>query len=262
MTLLVAHVLGSSMAASARPALTFLVVQVTVASAMWATGAAPPAALAWLLSPAAMAVAGTAAFVELLAQADEDLSEILRELHVDHVLGAMSSMTSELLFVAFGADAGVGQPGGVAGAIQVAEQAGLPWWGDVGVVAAALVVTMAMSWVRGEIHEALEAVQLKSVWQRLEAGGVLVVLALALFSPAVGLVVLVLLAVALALVGLSIHQLEGWADDRSRTDCPACGHRVRVEATLCSSCRTALAPSAGPLAEISVRQRIARLRSG
>jgi len=260
MILLAGHVLGTSMAASARPALTFLVVQVAVASTTWATGDVAPAAVGWLLSPAAMTVAFVAALIEVLAKADEDLSEILRELHVDHVLGAMSSMTAALLFVAFGADQGVGQPGGVAGAIQVAEAAGLPWWGDAGVVVAALLVTLAVSWIRGEIHEALEAVQLAVVWQRIEAGGVLVVLALALFSPAVGLVVMLVLAASLGLVGLGLGRLEAWADQRRRRDCPACAHRARVEATLCSGCGGRLEPTDGPLAEVPFRERLAALR--
>jgi hypothetical protein len=105
-------------------------------------------------------------------------------------------------------------------------------------------VALGVSWARGHLHRLLGAVRSEVAdprrWlSRLEGGGALGVAVAALLAPvlAVGLVLLA------ALVGLAVARLARAVEAAWRRPCPACGAAIRVEASRCPRCRTAVEPA-------------------
>jgi len=102
-------------------------------------------------------------------------------------------------------------------------------------------VALAVSFLRGRVHRLLAAARTEVVnprrWlSRLEGGGALGVAAAALLAP----VLAVALVVAAALVGVAVARTARAVEAAWRRPCPRCGAAIRVEASRCPRCRSAV----------------------
>ncbi len=259
---------GPAITSAARPAVTFAAVQLLVAGAVRFDLASLPPAMGWLISIPAIAVALTLAVLETAAHHDGTIADLVQRAGLQHLLGAFGAFSSALLFSAMGLPeeeaarlGDAGPTGDLAAATYLVASAEVPTATKVGVLGAALGVNLGLSWVRGAIVQALADVELHALWARLETGGVLVVLALVIVLPWFAFALLVLAALAMALVGLSVRAASYVADRRARVACERCGHRVRAEASRCPSCHGARTPTVWLVADATVGQRFAALKT-
>lgn len=238
---------GGAITSAARPALTFLVVQLFAAALVRLDYATLPPSFAWLVSIPAIAVAALLAVLELMAQHDE-IGSVLRDLHVEPLLGAFGAFSVGLLFAALGlpeADAQAllpTQAADLARATHSAVASDASEGMKLAVIGASVALNLGLSWLRGQVMDWLAQLALDESWARLESGGVLAALVLMVFFPVIALVLLVLIAAALGALGLVIHGAQRLIDRLERAPCPGCGAAVRPEASLCASCRRELEP--------------------
>ena len=94
----------------------------------------------------------------------------------------------------------------------------------------------------GPVLEFLHTFELSKVWLRLETGGVVVVLAMLPLMPVVMVILVVLFSLVLGAVAWTVRGTRQFLDQRVRVPCSHCGHAVRPEASVCSSCGGALEP--------------------
>src|SRR5690554_2768674 len=97
-----AMIFGPAITSAARPAATFWGVQIVVAVLVHQDLASLPQAMQWLVSPAALVVAGVLAGAEIAAKHDPDIAGVLRDVGVDNITGAFGAFSAALLFAALG----------------------------------------------------------------------------------------------------------------------------------------------------------------
>lgn len=243
---LLAHTFGPAITAASRPGLTFGVIQLVVALLVRTGHATIAPGLAWLISPLAIGFGVLFAVLETLAKHDPDVAALMRDLHIDHALGAFGGFASALLFSALGLPPEAGQPAGGESDLSVAVQLASSGEHAPAVRAAAIggavVLNLGLGWVRAKLIDVLDDLSLSALWARLETGGVLALLILLPLLPLVALAFLVIATIALSLLAVGARLTELALDRRSRVPCTACGERVRQEASLCSACRAELRP--------------------
>lgn len=258
-----AMTVGPSITAAARPAVTFLAVQVVVAIMVAQDVAALPAALEWLVSVPAIVVAAVLAGLETAAKHDPDIAAVLRDLQVDNLTGAFGAFTAALLFAALGmpeADATalvdgapvpVGDDGGVLDATAAAASSDLGTPVQVGAVGAAVGINLGLTWLRSQLLAFVDDFDLGRLWARIETGGVVGVLILLPLLPLIIFSFLVFFALALAAGALAARAAQRAMDRRARVECDSCGYAVRKEASLCPECKTAREPAMGHASGVS-----------
>jgi len=247
-----AQTFGASFTSAARPGLTFFAVQCFAAVMVRMDMAVLPEALSWLVSFPAIGVAATMAVLELIAQHEEEVSEVLRELKIDHLLGAFGAFSATLMFAALGlpeeeaqALMGVSSAAGtdLVNAVEQTAQTEQSTQMQMGALGAAVSINLALTWVRGRIHEVLDEFDLKGIWQKIETGSVGGLLVVLIFLPLVALFMVAFLTVVLFVMGLLISRMQKWRDQNSRIACVHCQHMVRIEAHRCLACKGELIPS-------------------
>ncbi|HCH64615.1 MAG TPA: hypothetical protein DFR83_17545 [Deltaproteobacteria bacterium] len=245
--------LTPAITATARPAVTFAVVQSIAALLVWNGEATIPDGLAWLVSPAAVLFGLVFAALETLARHDPDFEELLADVHLDKVVGAFGALAAPLLFATMGlpeTDAlalGTGPAAAasdpIGAALATAVAADRPPAVTAAAVGGAIGINAALTWARSEILEFLHTFELSKVWLRLETGGVVVVLALLPLMPVLMVVLVALFSMVLGGVAWTVRETRRVLDQRARVSCGHCGHRVRPEASLCPSCGEAIEPT-------------------
>jgi len=264
-----AQTFSASFTSAARPGLTFFAVQCFAAVMVRLDMAVLPGALSWLVSFPAIGIAATLAVLELIAQHEEEVSEVLRELKIDHLLGAFGAFSATLMFSTLGLPEveaqelmGVSSAAGtdLANAVQQTTQTEHPTEVQVAAIGSAVSINLALTWVRGKIHEVLDEFDLKGIWQKIETGSVGGLLIVVIFLPVVALVVVAFLSIALFVMGLLISRVQQWHDQNSRVDCVHCEHQVRVEAHRCPACKGALVPNSNLGLPSSTSVRIGQLK--
>ena len=239
-----ALVFTPALTGAARPGMTFAVVQLFVAVLVRFDWVVLNDSLLWLVSMPAIAAGLVLGLAETLAQHDPDVAELLRELHVDHVLGAFGTFSAALLLSSLGLPESGTSPTANAGfAAQLAIAADQPLPVQFASLSAAVGLNLTLVRLRAEALEFLDQVDLSGLWARVETGGIAGVLVLLPFLPVLMLGMILAATVALWMVGGAIRAMDEVRDRRRRTACPACGARVRMEATRCTACRGALSPT-------------------
>lgn len=265
-----AMTIGPSITAAARPAATFLGVQIIVAVLVAQDLATLPQMMQWLISVPAIVVAAVLAGLETAAKHDPDIAAILRDVQLDNLTGAFGAFTAALLFAALGlpeAQAAALMEGGaepvgsdLAGGAGLAGSAGLAGGGglleatataassehgtavQIGAVSGAVGLNLGLTWMRSQVLEFVDDFELGKIWARIETGGVVGVLILLPLLPLVAFGFLSFFAVLFAAVAFAVRLAQKAADRRARVACETCGYQVRVEATLCPECRTEREP--------------------
>jgi len=244
-----AQSISTSISSTSRPALTFFVIQVSIyiSSMLGYTNVVPQ--FEWLISPATIAIAGILTVVEFFAQHDEDISSLLIDFKAMHLLSAFGAFSSALLFSSLGLpleDAMQYIDGDTQNELLSQTQKVVMSSHDtstqVGVIFGSVTGNLVLSHFRAEFHEWLEELSLLKAWQRIETGGVLGALIILLIAPILCLILLILALVGGLILGIAIKRVQKVIDDKSRTNCPECDHRVRKEAILCCSCGIDLEP--------------------
>lgn len=250
-----AMTVGPSITAAARPAVTFLAIQLTVAGLVRYDLAALPGSLAWLVSLPAIVVAAVLAGLETAAKHDPDVAAVLRDLKIDNLTGAFGAFSAALLFSALGlpesdaatlVEEGAVGGGGLLDATAAAVRADHGGAVQVGAIAGAVGLNLGLTWFRSGLLEFLDDFELGKLWARIETGGVVGVLILLPFLPLIALAFMALFALGLVVVSLMARAAARWVDQRSRVECESCGYQVREEASLCPKCRTQRTPASEP----------------
>ena len=227
----VAEVAGVSGLAASRPALTLLVIQLAfLLREKLAEGPPPPHH--WLASPVAVGVGLLAVILEIVIEHEDDLEELLRHLHLDKVLRAACVVATTQLLIT----EGLASPDPLVPTV-------IPTWKQVGIVAGAVGLNLALTMGRGWLLSRLGDLGIKRIWQRLETGGVVVFLGLLLVSPVLVIAILGGLVLCLAAAGLVVRAVDLARDRASRQACPHCQERIRVEATRCKKCHGEVMPA-------------------
>jgi hypothetical protein len=250
-----AMTVGPSITAAARPAVTFLAIQLTVAGLIQYELATVPDSFAWLVSLPAIVVAIVLAALETAAKHDPDVAAVLRDLKVDNLTGAFGAFSVALLFSALGlpeseatalVEEGAIGGGGLLDATATAVSTDHGGAVQTGAIAGAVGLNLGLGWLRSGLLEFVDDFELGKLWARIETGGVVGVLVLLPFLPLVALAFMVLFAIGLVIVSVMARAASNFVDQRSRVVCDTCGYRVRVEASLCPECRTGRQPAAEP----------------
>ena len=131
----------------------------------------------------------------------------------------------------------------VARAVAIIEASQARGAGKVFLFAAALALQFAMTWVRGEIKELAEELELEQLWAWLETGGVTVGVVLLVLAPAVMLLFAIGLVVMSVGALLTVRLGRIALDAARRRPCPACAARIRIEACRCPKCKAEVAPT-------------------
>jgi hypothetical protein len=251
-----AMTLGPSITATARPAVTFWAVQLTVAALVYQQLVSVPDSLAWMISTQAIVVVGILAGLEAAARHDPDIAALLRDLQLDKITGALGALTSALLFVTLGlpeteaaaiVEGAAPTPSG--GVLEATAQAAASERGDavkVGAVGGAIGINMGLSWMRAQLLSFVDDFELGRWWARIETGGVVGLLVVLPLLPLLALAMLVVWSLLLSAVALTARAAQRAIDEHRRVPCPSCEHRVRVEASLCPECGEPLEPTAEP----------------
>ena len=264
-----AQTFSASFTSAARPGLTFFAVQCFAAVLVRLDRAVLPETLSWLVSFPAIGIAATLAVLELIAQHEEEVSEVLRELKIDHLLGSFGAFSATLMFASLGlpeteaqelmtASSAAGTD--LATAVQHATQTEHANEVQMAAIGAAVTINLSLTWVRGKIHEVLDAFDLKGIWQKIETGTVGGLLIVVIFMPVVALFVVGLLSIVLLGIGLLISRAQRWHDQNSRVTCSHCEHNVRIEAHRCPACKGALVPGCNLGMPSTTRVRIGQLK--
>jgi hypothetical protein len=294
---LIARLTGFAAAAAPMPATTFFAVQLVLAVLVRFDRLDLPPEAAWTVSFVAVGIGLVGAVFEWIAKLTDDVEEVLRDLHLDKLLGAVSTFAVSAMLV-LAASAGhqaaealetsaelQGVPPAVveqitamgldwaeralpeapaesgdareaqqrteaeqdlAGAVALIEASTRPGWQKLLVLLVAVALNMGLTTLRAELWERLEPVleglSLERMARFLESGGALLALLLVALAPIVLLVLLVLFTLALGVLLLALRGLDKVRDEARRRPCPHCGHRRRVEASLCPACHQALEP--------------------
>ncbi len=249
---------GPSIAATARPATAFLVIQLTVIGLVNQEMATVPVAFEGLLSMPIVGVVAILALLETAAAHDPDISTLLRDFNVDRVTGAFGALGCALLFVALGmpesvASAMVDGPADVVtasgGILDAAGEAAATEHStgiQTLVVGLAVALNLGLVWLRSQLLLFIYEFELGKLWARIETGGVVGLLILLPFFPLIIFGVLVLLACAMAALALAARTASHIIDRRSRIPCEGCGEKIRVESSLCPKCGAKRQPTAAP----------------
>jgi hypothetical protein len=254
-----AMTIGPAITAAARPAATFLGVQIIVALLVAQDLATLPQMMQWLVSVPAIVVAAVLAGLETAAKHDPDIAAILRDVQLDNLTGAFGAFTAALLFAALGMpeaqaagliEGGVDPigggdlegAGGLFGATATAASSEQSTALQVGAVGGAVGLNLGLTWMRSQILEFVDDFELGKVWARVETGGVIGVLILLPLLPLLAFGFLVFFALFFAAVAFAVRLAQKAADRRARVACDTCDYQVRVEATLCPECKTEREP--------------------
>lgn len=134
----------------------------------------------------------------------------------------------------------------LAQAVAIVEGSTRPGWQKLLVLLVAVGLNLGLTSLRAELWERLEplleGLNVERIVRFLEGGGALLALLLVALAPVILLVLLVLFTLALGALLLVLKGIEKVRDDTRRRPCPHCGHRRRMEASLCPSCHEALEP--------------------
>jgi len=244
-----ALMVGPSITAAARPAVTFLAVQLTVVGLIHYELATVGSDFAWLISPPAIVVAAVLASLESAAKHDPDFAALLRDFRVDNITGAFGAFSAALLFTTLGlpdAEAASLVEGadssGLLQATATAITADRSSLVQISAIGGALGMNLGLTWLRSELLEFVDDFDLGKWWARLETGGVVGVLVLLPFLPVIVLVFVITFAVVLSVVALVSRAAAKLADERARVACEECGYAVREEASVCPDCGTSRTP--------------------
>lgn len=253
-----AMIFGPAITSTARPAATFLAVQITVVALVYRDLAAVPEWLDVLVSVPVIAFVGVLAALEMVATHDPDIAAILRDLNVDRVAGAFGALSAALLFSALGLPeaeamglvegqgAVLATAGGVFDATGAAVAADFNTAIQVVAIGLAVALNIGLTRLRAGLLLFVDEFRLGTLWARIETGGVVGVLILLPLFPLVVLAFLTLLMVGLALFSAAVWSASKTMDQRFRTPCKECGHRLRVEASRCPQCGDEREPTARP----------------
>ena len=236
MITLVAEVLAGTVASTARPAATLLVVQCLARWALHTGHATPSTTMGWAVADPAIVAAAVLALLEYLLHREGTFARALRQAKIERALSLAGTLAVSLVFTTLGVPAPAGAPD-LSEAAAVAQASTRPAWVTGPLVLGAMGANYAMGWARGELMERLEDMDLDDVWRRIEGGGVVAVLLVLALSPVLAVVLAVLAAGALAAVGLGVRAWARARDRRARRACPGCGYAAREEASRCAGCK-------------------------
>ncbi|MFP4600695.1 MAG: hypothetical protein ACLFVJ_20745 [Persicimonas sp.] len=275
-----AMTIGPSITAAARPAATFLGVQLVVALLVHQELAAVPLVMQWLISAPAIVAAAVLAGLETAAKHDPDIAAILRDMQVDNVTGAFGAFSAALLFAALGmpeAEAaalvdgaadpmndpldgpnGDSETGGVLGAVATAAASEHRMEVQTAAVGLGLGLNLGLTWLRSQFLEFIDDFELGRMWARIETGGVVGVLILLPLLPLVAFGFLVFWTALLVIVALAARAAQRVADRRARVPCENCDYQVREEASLCPKCKTERQPITEPASGVGAAWRALR----
>ena len=246
---LFSQTITASIASSSRPALTFTVIQMSIAVMVYLDWVLLPDSFVWLIDTPALFIASALTISEYLAQHDENMAELLRELQLDKILAAFGAFSSALLFVSLGLPeeeaSGLIAPSdsmGLAATTEAMSQSQYSTPVQITAVVGSLGLNLTLGHVRSVLYDYLAEIELGQLMQRLETGGVVVALALLLFSPFLALAFFIVLLVIMTVFGLVVRSISRMLDSRSRTACPCCNAIVRKEALICFECDSPLTP--------------------
>lgn len=252
-----AMTLGPAITSAARPAATFWGVQLMVSVFVYQELASVPAAMQWLISPAALLLAGALAGLETAAKHDPDIAGVLRDLKLDNVTGAFGAFSAALLFAALGmpeaqasalidTEAAANLTHTTLGLLSLSESgtAAEPGFGvQAAIIGAAVALNLGLTWLRSQFLEFVDDFGLGALWAKLETGGVVGVLILLPFLPLIVFAFLIIFALLLSALALAARRAERSADRRARLACANCGYQLRAEASLCAACKTERTPT-------------------
>jgi hypothetical protein len=252
--------IGPAITAAARPAASFLGVQIIVAIMVAQEFASLPESMQWLISVPALVVAAVLAGLETAAKHDPDIAAILRDLQVDNLTGAFGAFTAALLFAALGipeaqaaalvegarSAGGAGLAANAGGLLDATATAASSEHGTalkVGAIGGALGLNLGLTWMRSQILEFVDDFELGRLWARIETGGVVGVLILLPLLPLIAFGFLLFFALVFVAVAFAVRLARRVADERARGGCETCDYQVRAEATLCPECKTEREPA-------------------
>jgi hypothetical protein len=234
---LVSQQLAASLVATSRPALALLGVQLGLRYVLPHLQQGPAG---WAVGWTAIAAVAVLAVLEHVAQREETLARVLRDLHLERAFSLAGTLAVGLLHLAAGSTEALPVPAEVPGTVEAAERAGLsPWAGGLATLGA-LGASVFLTGMRQKLLEALEGVELDNLWRRLEGGGVLAALVVMIFAPVLALVTLLGFAAGTLALAWGARAWARARDARARRPCPACGYAARVEASCCAGCRAQL----------------------
>lgn len=256
--------LSASITSASRPALTFFVIQLSIFISSNFDWLVIEPNMEWMLHPGAMLVGAVLAILEGVSLHDEDIAMFLHDFKIQQFMATLGTFSSALLFTSIGlpseeaiqmmneltttatmaATAGVNPEAIEATKVIVKSYAGDndPKMIQMGTIATAVGSNFILTYGRGYLQEYIDDLELLSLWQKIETGGVIGALIVLLFAPLLCFIFLLgILAVGL-FFGLMLRGVQKLQDDMARYECPNCMHRVRKEAILCSSCHTGLTP--------------------
>jgi|GEM_PF-2469487 len=256
-----AMTLGPAITSAARPAATFWGVQIMVSILVYQDLASLPQTMQWLISPAALLLAGVLAGLETAAKHDPDIAGVLRDLKLDNLTGAFGAFSAALLFAALGmpeaqasalidtaADPDTAAnlthaTSGLLSSTATATAAEQGFGLQAGIIGAAVTLNLGLTWLRSQLLEFVDDFDLGAAWAKLETGGVVGVLILLPFLPLIVFAFLILFALLFSTLAICARSAERAADQRARVACETCGYRLRAEASLCVECKTERTPT-------------------
>jgi hypothetical protein len=244
---LAAKTMAPAVSASARPALTFAVVDVAAAIAVRHGHASLPPSSAWLVSTTMIVVAVVFAIVEAIAHHDTDIAAILRDVHADKMLTVFGALSSAALLTALGAPTEAPirpEPvnAEVIEAVRLTAASHASPTLRVAAIGVSVVGSLGLSWVRSKLLSALDRLHLSSVWAKLETGGTLALMLAVVLAPMLAVLLMTGSVVAMCAISASVHIMSRARDALARRPCPSCNLRIRREASLCHGCRTEIEP--------------------
>lgn len=245
---------GPSITAAARPAVTLLAVQLTVAALVRSQLASLSTEFGWLISAPAIVVVALIAGLETAARHDPDIAAITRDLQIDNLTGAFGTLTAALLFAALGLPESAAtqmagsapDSGGLLSGVSEAVAHERSQTVQIAAIGGAVGINLGLTWLRAQLMRFLDDFELGRLWARLETGGVVGLLIVLPLLPLLALGFLTLFAVGLSALALAARTAAAAVDRRCRVDCQGCDYRVRAEASLCPECHTERTPSAEP----------------
>ena len=252
--------LSASITSASRPALTFFLIQCSIFISSNFDWLVIEPNMEWMLHPVAVLVGVVLAILEGVSLHDEDIAMFLHDFKIQQFMGTLGTLSSALLFTSIGlpseeaiqmmnelttaATAGINPEALEASKVIVTSYAGDndPKMIQMGTIAFAVGSNSVLTYGRGRLQEYIDDLELLSLWQKIETGGVIGALIVLLFAPVLCFIFLLGILVVGLFFGLMLRGVQRLQDDRARYECPNCMHRVRKEAILCSSCHTDLPP--------------------
>jgi hypothetical protein len=249
-----AMIIGPSITAAARPAATFLGIQILVAFLISHDLATLPEAMQWIVETPAIGTGMALAILENIAKHDMGLAAILRDSRVDNIFSAMGAAAAALLFIALGMPEseaialveGSVDPTGSGGLLDATAGA---MTGEhslalqAGAIGGGLGINLGLTRLRSQLLEFVEEFEIGQIWARIETGGVIGVMILLPLLPLVVFTFLVAFTLVFVALAFAVRTAQRVADQRARVACETCDYQVRVEASLCPECRTEREPT-------------------